>query len=360
MSFDGGVLAGDILYMVPWAGSAIGRLNVATQAFDTIDLSGKVSGSVLFDDSVLVGDILYMVPSYPDAVGRLDTTAGTFASIDISDKLTGEAKFESATLVGNILYMIPSWADAVGRLDTTTDTFDVINISHKLHGNYKFHGAVLVGNVLYMIPKAAGAVGRLDTTTDIFDIIDISSTLMGSNDSFASLGVDCFIDSVLVGDIIYMVPYFCNCVGRLDTTSDTFNMIDIDDKVGTWNQDGTYGHKFSAGVLAGNIVYMVPYNLDVLGRLDTTTDAFDVIDVSGKVSGWYKYDSAVAVGAVFYFVPNYAGNIGKLCPTTDECLQLNAKEDMSSTTDESKTDGSAIVSLAAVIAIGTAVVAMSL
>ena len=82
---------------------------------------------------------------------------------------------------------------------------------------------------------------------------------------------------------IYMVPFMADSIGDFDFSTNAFDIIDISSRISTDN-------KYIGGVLAPNgHIYMVPFMADSIGDFDFSTNVFHVIDISSRISTDNKY-----------------------------------------------------------------------
>ena len=69
------------------------------------------------------------------------------------------------------------------------------------------------------------------------------------------------------------------------------SIVDISSRIST-------DAKYIGGVLAPNgHIYMVPFHADNIGDFDPSTNAFDVIDISSRISTKYNGEEGRAAGA---------------------------------------------------------------
>ena len=204
------------------------------------------------------------------------------------------------------IYFSPHNAANIGVLRhmETNPTFYNIDISSfvGVQASARFGGGVLAPNgCIYYIPRDGYVgVGVLDTTWQ-----QVGNA--GYGERFSMINVEVLgTDSVgkYYGGVlapngkIYCVPETTNTVGVINTETNTFYAVDIS---GT----ETGASKYREGALGPNgIIYFVPYNSDNLGMFDPSTETFSVLSVASIIDTDNKYGGAsFASNGALYMAP---------------------------------------------------------
>ena len=230
-------------------------------------------------------------------------------------------KYAGSAAVGDKVYFAPFNATEVGVLDisntsqTSQGTFSTIPLTPDVTGQYKFFGAVSVQDKVYFAPYHATEVGILDTS-------DTSPQYPHGTFSTIQLPADVtspwkYRGASAVGDKVYFTPYGATEVGVLDTTTETFDTIPMTGVDTLW--------KYHGATTVGDKVYFAPYGATKVGLLDTSDTSngslphgtFSTIDtVLTGIDAERKYHDAATVGDKVYFAPWDATKVGVLDTTT--------------------------------------------
>ena len=139
---------------------------------------------------------------------------------------------------------------------------------------YMFASAAATGDLVVFVPEDADGVGIYDTTTSTFELLDISATL----------GACCkFFAAATAGNgQVVMAPMGADGVGVYDPASSEFRYLDISAALGS---AAGSSHKFFAAATAGNgQVVFSGDRLEGVGIYDAASSTFSYVDISATIS----------------------------------------------------------------------------
>jgi len=111
-----------------------------------------------------------------------------------------------------------------------------------------------------------------------------------------------FKGGVAARGALFLVPFDADVVLKLDVTSDAWTVaVELRPNPRYVSFEGA---KFAAGVLVGAAIFFIPYKARHVGRLDLDGGQFDLITLPGNIAGPRMFDSAVADSAGrIYMIP---------------------------------------------------------
>jgi hypothetical protein len=267
-------------------------------------------------DSVAFTDAMYVKCTTGHATGASIVVTVSGASVNSYTTLTHTAMAVATTCVA-------------GSFSTISTTGAGVT------GTYKYYGAAVVGTKVYLAPYNQNNVGVVDTTNNAFSTISTTAyqsyegKQCTSSAGFAAAPLSalattnpevcktaCSDSSACTGFVhVLSGSYAVNCYFRAGVMS-TPASWSSDTRTCFIKESLTGSAKYSAAVVVGTKVYFAPVNVDNVGVLDTTNNAFSTISTTG-VTGTYKYDGAAVVGTKVYFAPLYQDNVGVLDTTNN-------------------------------------------
>lgn len=151
--FAGAATYRDQVIMAPYGNNTgVGVYDVLTGGFVTINIDSKVqSENFRFAGAISVESEVIFAPYNEEAVGVFDARTSKFDTVDISGKLTGEEKFRGGVLLDGSVVFAPSSSDHVGVFHVSSRTFYTQQLG--ITGEDKFAGAATMGPAIVFAPR---------------------------------------------------------------------------------------------------------------------------------------------------------------------------------------------------------------
>lgn len=270
------------------------HLLMALSAFATFPAplgKGKYDGIAHAHSTVV------FAPYGADHIGLLDQATHSFSNVTLPFR--GHHKYSGAAHLNGKVYFTPHSADHVGILDVALRTFSTATVRNS--NMYKYSGAAhsTLTNKLYFGPYNERTVGVFDPARSIFSTITLPDVQAGRpyhsgrySGALATRG----------GARICFVPYNNVEVLLLDTTSETFATVPLTGAAYYGSSRYAGGAVVEgAGVGAGPVLYLAPFNQHAIGVVDVDTRTFTTIPI--PFHGLAKYSGATHLHGRVYFAP---------------------------------------------------------
>ena len=376
--FNGATLAknGLIIFSPLAAGTGLGVFNPMDNSFELVPISSYdgMTGSMGAFVTLSNGEMV-CPPRTATAVGVFNPVTKAFRTVPITVAADNDDKFHAAALTndGKVVFA-PGGALGVGVFDPTDDSFEYVDYSAQINtaGVAKFWGAALVRNgAVVFTPTTSDRVGIfypsgtppapccLTSTLDVKNggVGDCAATLLDGEtcqpecaDPYEASGATTCLDGVLnattciydvscdmekccydfnvrnemtttVGcDILHgdFVPVLPPPRSQSPTLLDAFRSLTL--PADSTTVTTTSEHKFLHAVKAPhkNVVYFVPMNIDVIGKLDVESETFSELRFTSLTGTTQNYEGGTVVGSKIYMAPMHKNHIGVFDTETEE------------------------------------------
>lgn len=369
--FSDSVVVGDIIYSIPGNSDRIMKFNTKTKQFITepipqrgetaetqkpglvlpanSDVDGiSIGGNDKFSSAVLVDENstnpkIYLIPSagsnrvvkvLVSSDDQQNDGVSVIGSNPIPTPNAGDNKrYSGAIKVRNKIYCIPYDSNHILIINTETDEMTTVTSRNNLlrdtiYNNSRFKSAQLIGTIIYFIPYNSPWPAAINTSNDT--LVGVVSSSIFNSDTGKR-----FITSIMAGGVIYNIPYDYEGILKWDPTNSDFdkmlNQLRFNQTDVNLKKRDSQKQKFSDAVLVKNrYIYCIPYDFDYVVKFDITTNSFTTLDLpstfTSRSDNSAKFSSAILDEYGFiYCVPFKARSGGLKIDTNynDQMISIN-------------------------------------
>ena len=255
-----------------------------------------------YAEGILVNGNIYLIPTSANAVGKFNPATLEFSTIDMSayrDYLLADGTvFREPAADGMAQgYALRTWLPAYQSGSNTMPAAYSAN-SDRL----KYRWAILVGSIIYCIPFKAASIGMIDTTTDTF------STVLGLKNVFQVSISNLDIVGAVLAPNGFIYIFTTTIFVKFDPATKVSTVV-------TFNP----GSVFKECLITPNgNVYFIPQDGDI-AVFDTNTEAISSISTNGALASFPApyWDGVLHPNGKIYLAPYFAANIGVIDTLTN-------------------------------------------
>ena len=268
-AFAGGVYDGTSIWLTPFSGSRLIKVDTATGAMTSYNSwpSGTTLGSNPFYGSLFDGTRIWLIPNGADRLIKVNPATGDMTGY--ANWPSGFAKsadaFWGGVFDGTNIWLIPNNAAHVVKMNTATEDMTGYDgwPSGFTKGSGSFAGGVFDGTNIWLVPQSANMLIKVDAATGV---------MTGFNDwpSGFTKGSNAFVGGVYDGENVWMIPFAADRLMKFGNSSDLSGLT---------LSAGTLSPAFSAGTTS--YTASAGSNVSSVDVMPITADASAAVTVNG-------------------------------------------------------------------------------
>ena len=268
-AFAGGVYDGTSIWLTPFSGSRLIKVDTATGAMTSYNSwpSGTTLGSNPFYGSLFDGTRIWLIPNGADRLIKVNPATGDMTGY--ANWPSGFAKsadaFWGGVFDGTNIWLIPNNAAHVVKMNTATEDMTGYDgwPSGFTKGSGSFAGCVFDGTNIWLVPQSANMLIKVDAATGV---------MTGFNDwpSGFTKGSNAFVGGVYDGENVWMIPFAADRLMKFGNSSDLSGLT---------LSAGTLSPAFSAGTTS--YTESAGRNVSSVDVMPITADASAAVTVNG-------------------------------------------------------------------------------